>query len=81
MLAALQLLRKRLRLGKQVFGTGIGLDGVDHDADTFHQLFEERLVRVAEAFKRGKFDDPFDLAFKNDRQYQDVAWHAAAQAR
>ena len=44
LLAALQLLRERLRLREQVFRARVRLDRVDHDADRFRELVEERLV-------------------------------------
>ena len=49
LLPALQLLRERLRLLEQVLGPHVGLDRVEHDADRFGELVEERLVRRVEA--------------------------------
>ena len=40
-LLTLQFGRQRLRLLQQIFGSGIGCDRVEHDADTFRQLIEE----------------------------------------
>ena len=56
LLPALQLLGERLRLLEQVFRPHVGLDRVDHDADRFGQLVEERLVRRAEALERGQLE-------------------------
>ena len=81
LLAALQFVRQRLGLRQQIFRARIGLDGIDHNTDTFHELLEECLVGIAESFERSEFDDALDLAFKNDRQRQDIARRAVTQAR
>ena len=80
-LPASQLLGQRLRLLEQVLRAHVGLDGVDHDADTFRQLLEERLVRLAEAFERGQLDHGLHLALEHDGQHQDIARRRAAQPR
>ena len=80
LLPALQLLRERLRLREQVLGAHVGFDRVDHDADRFGQLVEERLVRGAEALEGGELEHALDLAFEHDRQHQDVRGEAFAQA-
>ena len=48
-LPGLQLLGQRLRLLEQVFRAHVGFDRVEHDADRFGELIEERLVRRVEA--------------------------------
>ena len=48
LLLALQFLGQRLRLLEQIFRARVGLDGVEHDADRFRQLIEERLMGRAE---------------------------------
>jgi hypothetical protein len=81
LLAALQLLREGLRLREEVFRPRVRLDRVDHDADRFRQLVEERLVDVAEALERGELEHAAHLAFEHHREHEDVARRAAAQAR
>ena len=45
---------QRLRLLEQVLRSHVGFDRVEHDADRFGQLVEERLVRWVEAVERGQ---------------------------
>ena len=80
-LAALQLLRERLRLREQVFRPHVRLDRVDHDADRFRQLLEERLVGVGEALEGGQLEHALHLALEHHRQHEDVARRRGAQAR
>ena len=67
-----QLLGERLRLLEQVLGAGVGLDGVDHDADRLGELVEEGLVRRVEALERGELDHAAHLALEDHRQHQHV---------
>ena len=53
LLAALQFVGERLRLLEQVLRQAVGLDGIEHDADAFRQLVQERLVRLAEPLEAG----------------------------
>jgi len=48
LLPALKFFRQRLGLFEEILGTGVGLDGVEHDADRFDELIQERLVRGTE---------------------------------
>jgi hypothetical protein len=57
--ALLQLLRERLRLLEQVFRPHVRLDRVEHDADRFGELVEERLVDRVEALERRQLDHAF----------------------
>ena len=79
-LPALQLFGQRLRLLEQIFRSGVGFDGVQHDADGFHQLIQKGLVRRAELFKGRQFHDRLDLAFEEHRQHDDVGGLRLAQA-
>ena len=63
----LQLLGERLRLLQQVLGPGVGLDGVDHDADRLGELVEERLVGRAEPVEARQLDDALHLPLEHDR--------------
>ena len=72
LLLALQLFGERLRLLEQVFRPHVGFDRVEHDADRFRQLVEERVVRKAETLERCQFDDGLHLAFEDDGQDDDV---------
>ena len=80
LLLALEFLGQRLRLLEQILRAGIGLNGVEHDADTLGQLIEKRLVRGAEAVEGRQFHHRLDLAFKHDRQHQHVQRIGLAQA-
>ena len=64
LLAALQLLGERLRLLQQVLRPHVGLDRVDHDADRFRELVEERLVRRVEALERGQLEHALHLRLR-----------------
>ena len=79
-LAALQFFGQRLRLLEQIFRSRIRFDGVQHDADGFHELIEERLVSRAELFEGGQFHDRLDLAFEQHRQNDDVRRRRLAEA-
>ena len=57
-------LGQRLRLLEQVLRAHVGFDGVEHDADDFGQLIEERLVRRVEALERRQFEHALDLPSK-----------------
>ena len=81
LLLALQLPGQRLRLLEQVLGAHVGLDRVEHDADAFGQLIEERLVGRAEALEGGQLEHGLDLALEQDRQHDDVGGRRLAQAR
>jgi hypothetical protein len=80
LLLALQFLGQGLRLLEQILRAGVGLDGVQHDADTFGQLIQKGLVRRAEAVEGSQFDDRLDLAFKDDGQDQHIERMRFAQA-
>ena len=72
LLAALQLLGQRLRLGQQAFGPHVGLDRVDHDSDRFGQLVQEGLVGRVEALHRRQLDHAPDFPFEDDWQHQHI---------
>ena len=57
-----------------------GLDGVEHDADRFGELVEQRLMGWIEAFERGQLQDAFDLPFEDQRQHQHRSRRPIAQA-
>ena len=80
LLLALQFAGQGLRLLEQIFGAHVRFDGVQHDADGFGELIEERLVRRAEAVEAGQFHDRLDAAFKHDRKHDDVQRLGFAQA-
>ncbi len=63
---------------EQIFRSGVGLNGVEHDSDTFRQLIKERVVSCAEAIERGEFHHALDLPFEHDREHQDI--HGAGLA-
>ena len=71
-LLALQLLREGLGLLQQILSSGIGLDRIKDDADTFRQLIEERVVRGTKAIERRQLHHAFHLSFKDDRQNQNI---------
>ena len=76
---ALQFLRQRLRLFEQFFGAHIGADHVEHDAQRFHQLIQKREMNFAEIVKGRQLDHGHDVAFKQNRQHDDVARSRFAQ--
>ena len=78
-LPALQFFGQRLGLLEQIFRSRIGFDRVQHDADGFDELIQERLVRRAEFFERRQFHDCLDLAFEQHRQHDDVRRRRLAQ--
>jgi len=81
LLPAAQLLGERLRLRQQILRAHVRFDGIDHDADTFHQLLEERLVGMAEPLERSQFDHAFQLTLKDDGQDEHDARRGAAESR
>ena len=60
-LLALQFAGQRLRLLEQIFGSHVRFDRVEHDADRFGELIEERLVGRAEPVEAGQFHDGLHL--------------------
>ncbi len=76
----MQLAGQRLRLLEQVFGSHVRFDGVEHDADRFGELIEERFVGRAEPVETGQFHDGFHVAFEDDRKHDDVQRLGFAQA-
>ncbi len=72
LLPRLELAGQQLRLHQQVLGAHPGLDRVEHDADAFGQLGEERHVRVARDAQQGELDDGLDLPFEQHRQDDDA---------
>ena len=80
-LLALQLAGERLGLLEQVLGTHVRFDRVEHDADRFGELVEERLVRRVEPVEAGQLDDRLHLAFEHDGQHDDVQRLGFAEAR
>ena len=77
-LLRLQLGGQLLRLLQQALGAHRGFDGVEHDADAFGQLREERQVGLREVGQGGQLDHGLDLAFEEHRQDDDCC---AAQSR
>jgi hypothetical protein len=71
-LLALQLAGERLGLLEQVLRTHVRLDRVQHDADRFGELVEERLVRRVEPVEAGQLEDGLHLALEHDRHHDDV---------
>ncbi len=57
---------------EQLLGPHTRRDGVQHDADTFRQLIEERGESSVEPLERGQLDDGLDLAFEEDGHDDDV---------
>src|SRR5436190_20010922 len=53
---------------------------MEHDADRFGELIEQRLVRRIEALERRQLQYALDLAFEDERQYQHGAWRPVAEA-
>ncbi len=54
----LHLVGQPLRLGQQLLGTPVGLDGVDRDADGEHQPLQERQVQLGERPTRWRTRSP-----------------------
>ncbi|MNX55497.1 hypothetical protein D3C86_862620 [compost metagenome] len=80
-LLPLQLLRQRLRLLEQFFGTHIGFDRVEHDTNRFSKLIKEGLMNDAVARERSHFDDGLDLVLEQDRQHDDIQRGGRTQSR
>jgi hypothetical protein len=72
LLPALQLGGEGLRLLQEVFRQRVRFDRVEHDTDAFRELIQERLVRRIETLDRREFHHGLHLAFKHDRQHDDV---------
>ena len=79
-LAGLQLLGQQLRLREQALGAHRRGDGVEHDADRFHQLVEEAVVGLVELLERGELDHRLDLVLEQGRQDVDVDRRRLAEA-
>ncbi len=77
----LQLLGEGLRLLEQIFRAGVRLDRVDHDADRFGELIEERLMRRVETVEGGELEHAAHLAFEHHREHQHVQRRGLGQAR
>jgi hypothetical protein len=77
LLPALQLGGEGLRLLQEVFRQRVRFDRVEHDTDAFRELIEERLVRRIETLDRREFHHRLHLAFKHDRQHDDVLRRAS----
>ena len=71
-LARLQFLGQQLRLLEQPLGAHRRGDGVEHDADGFHQLVEEAVVGLVELLERGELDHRLDLVLEQGGQDVDV---------
>ena len=63
-LLALKLRASDCDLLEQVFGTHVGFDRVEHDADRFGELIEECFVRRIEAIEGRQLHDGLDLALR-----------------
>ena len=72
LLLALELLGQRLGLLEEVLSAHVGFNGIEHDADAFGQLIQERLVGGAEFVERGQFHHRLDLPFEYHRQHDDI---------
>ena len=57
---------------EQIFRQHVRFDRVEHDADAFGELIEERLVRRIEPLERRQLHHRLDLSFEHDRQDDDV---------
>ncbi len=79
-LLRLELGGQELRLLEQAFGAHVRRDRVEHDADQFHELVQERLVRLAEPAERGELDHRVHVAFEQRRQHDHVERRRFAQA-
>ena len=80
LLLALQFSARACDCFSNFFGSHRRFNRVQHDADAFRQLIEEREVDVVEALERREFDDGLHIAFEQDRQDDDVVWRGFAQA-
>ena len=65
---------------QQLLGPHVGLDGVEHDADRFHELIEQRPIGFREARERGQLHHGVNLTFEEDRQHDDVERLGLAEA-
>ena len=70
-----------VRFLEQLLGPHRRGDGVEHDADGFHQLAEEAVVGFAELLEAGQLDDRLDLILEQRGQDVDVRRLALAEAR
>ena len=80
LLTILQFHGQRLRLLEQVFRPHVGRDRVEHDADAFGELLEQRLMRRAELLERCQLEHGLHLTFEQHRQHDDAARRRAAQS-
>ena len=79
LLTILQFHGQRLRLLEQIFRPHVGCDCIEHDADTFRQLLEQRLMGRAERFERRQLEDRFHLAFEQHGQHDNAARRSSAE--
>ncbi len=79
-LARLKFLGEELRLFQQALGAHRRGDGVEHDADRFHQLVEEGLVRLVELAERGELDHGLHFVLEQGGQDVDVGRRGVAEA-
>ncbi len=79
-LARLQFLGQQLRLVEQALGAHRRGDGVEHDADGFHQLVEEAVVGFVELLEPGELDHRLDLVLEQGGQDVDVGRRAPCRA-
>ena len=80
LLPALQLLGERLRLLEQVLRAHVGFDRVEHDADRFGELIEERLVRRVERSNEASSSTAFTWPSKTTGSTMMFCGAALAQA-
>jgi hypothetical protein len=76
-----ELLRQGLGLLEQVLGQGVGLDGVEDEADALGQLVEERLVDRTDGGERGQLDHGAHRPLEQDRQDDDVQRRGVPETR
>ncbi len=76
----LQLAGEALRLVQQRVGSRVGDDGVDVDADCFHQLVQKVPVHLRERGEGGELKNAEDVVFKENRQYDKADGRGLAEA-
>src|SRR5687768_6807807 len=72
LLLRLQFARQRLRLLEEILGSHVRFERVQHDADGFGELVQERQMRWAELLEGCKFHDRLDHSFENNGQNDNI---------
>src|SRR3546814_20787489 len=76
-----KLRRQPLRLLQKILRAHVGRDGVEHDADAFHELVQERKMCLVEGIERSELENRLYLALEQHRQHHNVERRGLAETR